>query len=119
MGVYKRIKSIVILHFKSVLLLINDSEAFFPSSTLTNRIIHTPDGRELTNQELHNIEYFTIESDNLTSWHITTVQKRTQGVKYPTLKTKKVNDHTVLWFLMAVRDATKLEVIPKTQEYHI
>ena len=78
-----------------------------------------PDGRELTNQELHNIEYFTIESDNLTSWHITTVQKRTQGVKYPTLKTKKVNDHTVLWFLMAVRDATKLEVIPKTQEYHI
>jgi hypothetical protein len=89
---------------------------FFPSSTLS-RIIHTPDDRELTNQELHNIEHFTIESDNLTSWHITTVQKRTGGVKYPSLKTKKVNDHTVLWFLMAVRDATKLEVMPKTQEY--
>jgi hypothetical protein len=91
---------------------------FFPSSTLS-RIIHTPDGRDLTNQELHNIEHFTIQTGNLTSWHITTLQKRTLGVRYPTLKTKKVNEHAFLWFLMAVRDATKLEVLPKSQEYQL
>lgn len=88
---------------------------FFPGLKFS-RIVHTPTGRDLTNQELHNIDHFTLEK-NLNQWHITLVQKSIHGAKYPSLKTKRVNNNSILWFLMAIRYPTMLESMPKTQEY--
>jgi hypothetical protein len=90
---------------------------FFPGLILS-RVIHTPAGRDLTNAELHNIEHFTLEK-NLTDWHVTLSQKRSQGITYPTLKTNKVTDDAVLWFVMAISDVNKLELMPKTQQYQL
>jgi hypothetical protein len=91
---------------------------FFPGLTFS-RIIHTPDGKDLTNEELHTIDHFTLQKENLTKWHVTSLEKRTQGIQYSQLKTKKVNDDAYLWFLMAIPDASKLEIMPKTQEYRL
>ena len=91
---------------------------FFPGLTFS-RIIHTPDGEDLTNEELHTNDHFTLEKENLLKWHITPLEKNTKGIRYPTLKTKRVNDDAVLWFVMAIPDPNKLEVMPRTQEYRL
>jgi hypothetical protein len=88
---------------------------FFPGLRFS-KIVHTPTGIDLTNQESHNIDHFTLD-ENMNRWHVTLVQKSDLDTRYPSLKTKKVNNNSFFWFLMAVRDPTMLEVMPKTQEY--
>lgn len=95
-----------------------DQILFFPG-LMFSRIIHTPKGRDLLDKELHNLDHFSLVKENLTDWHITLLQKRTQGIRYPTQKTKRVNDNVFLWFLLAIRDAGKLEPMPKTHEYRL
>jgi hypothetical protein len=86
---------------------------FFPGLNFS-RIIHTPDGRDLTpNHTANNITHFTLES-NFIDWHIKPVQKE---IRYPSQKTRRVNDDVFLWFVMGIPDVTKLESMPKTQEY--
>ena len=41
---------------------------FFPGLKFS-RIIHTPDGRDLTNREVHNIKHFTLDPD-FSRWHV-------------------------------------------------
>lgn len=91
---------------------------FFPGLKFS-RIIHTPTGKDLKNEELHNIDHFTLENKNLSRWHVTLVQKSIQGIRYPILRTKAVNDNAFLWFLMAIKDHTALESMPRTQEYRL
>lgn len=86
---------------------------FFPGLTFS-RVIHAPDNRDLTG-ELHNIEHFTLEH-NLTDWHIKLIQSE---ARYPTQKTRKVNDNVFLWFVMGIPEVNKLEPMPKTQEYQL
>lgn len=86
---------------------------FFPGLTFS-RIVHTPDGRDLSlDEKANNIAHFTLES-NFIDWHIKPVQKE---IRYPTQRTRKVNDDVFLWFVMGIPDVTKLEPMPKTQEY--
>lgn len=49
-------------------------------------------------------------------WHIT-LKQRKEGVKYSTQRTRKINNEVYLWFVMALRDVTKFEPMPRTQEY--
>lgn len=85
---------------------------FFPGLKFS-RIIHTPDGRDLTNREIHNIKHFSLERD-FSHWHIKAVQNK---IKYPIQRTKKLNESIFLWFVMGIPDVSKLEPMPKTQEY--
>jgi hypothetical protein len=85
-----------------------DRTIFFPGLTFS-RVIHTPDGRDLTNGEADNIEHTTLVK-NFVDCHVclSNVHK-----KYPKLKTKKINDHVFLWFVMAILDRHKLGLMPK------
>ena len=85
----------------------------FPVLTFS-RVIHAPDNRDLTGK-LHNIEHFTLVR-NLTNWHIKLIQRE---AKYDTQNTRKVNDNVFLWFVMGISDISKLESMPKTQEYQL
>lgn len=87
---------------------------FFPGLTFS-RVIRSPDGRDIPDSELHNIDHFTLE-ENLRKWHIT-LKQRNDGVKYSTQRTRKVNNEVYLWFVMALRETTKFESMPRTQEY--
>jgi hypothetical protein len=87
---------------------------FFPPSTLT-RIKFTSEGRELTT-EVHTIEHFTLE-ENFTDWHITLSQRETQNIRYPTIRTTKMNHDVYLWFIIAIPYPTRLESMPRTQQY--
>src|SRR5215208_1345084 len=57
--------------------------------------------------------HFTFES-NFIDWHIKPMQKE---IRYSTQRTRKVNDHVFLWFVMGIPNVTKLESMPRTQEY--
>jgi hypothetical protein len=87
---------------------------FFPPSTLT-RVVYTPNGKGLTS-ERYNIEHFTLEED-FTNWHITLYQKLTENIRYPTIRTTMVSHDVFLWFIMAIPHPTRLEPMPKTQQY--
>lgn len=78
-------------------------------------MIRSPDGRDIPNSEIHNIDHFTLE-ENLRKWHVM-LEQRNEGVKYSTQRTRKVNNEVYLWFVMALRDVTKFEPVPRTQEY--
>jgi len=51
---------------------------FFPGLNFS-RIKHTPDGKDLAASEIHNMDHLTLEK-NLTDWHVTLDEKRTQGI---------------------------------------
>ena len=87
---------------------------FFPGLTFS-RVIRSPDGRDIPHSEIHNIDHFTLE-ENLRKWHVT-LKQRNEGVKYSRQRTRKVNNEAYLWFVMALRDVTKFEPMPRTQEY--
>ncbi|MGA7975928.1 MAG: hypothetical protein WB975_01715 [Nitrososphaeraceae archaeon] len=79
---------------------------FFPGLKFS-RIIHTPDGRDLTNREVHNIKHFTLDPD-FSRWHVKAVEDR---IKYPSLRTKKIDNNVLLWFVLGMPDVSKLEPI--------
>lgn len=89
---------------------------FFPGLRLS-RVTHTPDGIDLRLEDLHNVDHFTLEKENLTDWHLTLLQKKEKGTRYGRLQTKKIGHKTFLWFLMALQRATQLESMPNKQRY--
>jgi len=88
---------------------------FFPGSTTPSRVVLVSDDRNFTTENIDNIEHFTLEK-NFVDWHVRFSQRKK---KYPTQKTKRINDNVFLWFVMAISDQNKLEVMPKTQEYRL
>jgi hypothetical protein len=91
-----------------------DRTIFFPGLTFS-RVAHTPDDRDLTSDEVDDIEHFTLEK-NFVDWH---VRLSDRNKKYHKLKTKKINDNVMLWFVMAISDRHKLELMPKIREYEL
>ncbi len=89
---------------------------FFPSSR-TIRVTHTPYGEDL-NSKCHNIDHITLEN-NLTEWHVTLIEKAISEIRYGSLRTKSLQDNICLWCVIGVKDVSKLELMPRTQEYRL
>jgi hypothetical protein len=89
---------------------------FFPGLNMA-RVKHSPDNKEVLD-EIHNIDHLTLES-NLKTWHVSLREKKDKGIKYPRMKPAKISEGVLLWFVMAVPSAKKLEPMPKSQEYII
>ncbi len=62
----------------------------------------------------HHFDHLTLES-NLRRYHLTLLEKETQGIKYEKMNTKFVGKDMILWFVMGVQSADKLEAAPRTQ----
>jgi hypothetical protein len=89
-----------------------DRIIFFPGLNFS-RLIYTPDGSDVINNA-HNLEHFTLERD-FSRWHI----KTDSEIWYPAERTKRVNSNTFLWFVMGIPNASKLEPMPRTQEFKL
>jgi hypothetical protein len=89
-----------------------DKIIFFPGTTIS-RVIHTLDGKQMTNGVTHNIEHLTLQ-ENFTNWHFKLQQKKT---KYSNQKTRKLDNDVILWFVMGIQRPSMLEPMPMTQEY--
>lgn len=63
---------------------------------------------------VHHFDHLTLES-NLRTYHLTLLEKETQGIKYQKMNTKFVSKDMILWFVMGVQSANKLEAAPRTQ----
>jgi hypothetical protein len=87
---------------------------FFPGLSFS-RVVHTPDGRGLANDEIDNVEHMTLEK-NLIDWHVRLVCR---NKKYTSQKTRRIKDNVFLWFVMAIPNCLKLEPMPKTQAYKL
>jgi hypothetical protein len=91
----------------------NDRLIFFPGHT-DLRMIRAKDKPILSEGLLHHFDHLTLES-NLRTYHLTLLEKENQGTRYEKMNTKFVDKDLILWFVMGVQSADKLEAAPRTQ----
>lgn len=86
---------------------------FFPGH-IDLRMTWAKDRPILSEGLLHHFDHLTLES-NLRTYHLTLLEKETQGTKYQKMNTKFLGKDMILWFVMGVQSADKLEEAPTTQ----
>lgn len=86
---------------------------FFPGH-VDRRMTWAGDRSVLGAGILQHFDHLTLES-NLRTYHLTVLEKETQGIKYKRMNTKFVSKDMILWFVMGVQSADKLEAAPTTQ----
>lgn len=59
-----------------------------------------------------NINHFTLEK-SFAKWHVTTDEKKENGIKFPNQKTKKIDENNWLWFVFKIAGSNKLERCPQ------
>jgi hypothetical protein len=91
----------------------NERLIFFPGQ-IDLRMTWAKDRPVLSEGLLHHFDHLTLES-NLRTYHLTLLEKQTQGAKYERMNTKFVGKDMILWFVMGVQSADKLEEAPRTQ----
>ena len=91
----------------------NQRLIFFPGH-IDRRMTWAKDRPILSEGLLHHFDHLTLES-SLRTYHLTLIEKATQGIKYEKMNTKFVGKDMILWFVMGVQSADKLEVAPRTQ----
>lgn len=78
---------------------------FFPSGNF--EIINS----NTTAQQVLQIDHFSLEQ-SLTKWHIKLKEGMKQDVKLPSMKTWKINDQLLLWFVLRASSMSSFEKAP-------
>jgi hypothetical protein len=89
---------------------------FFPG--ITNRqLLNSSDHIDLTDKN-HFVDHYSLE-ESLRTYHLTLVNKRQTGAKYPKMNTIRVKENMFLWLCFGIKSADMLETAPKTQEIRL
>jgi hypothetical protein len=87
---------------------------FFPG-IIPKKLVESPADQDFLRNHLAHVDHLSLE-ENWRNWHISLLEKETQGYRLKNKNTKKVSENLFLWFVMAVRTVDKLEKMPKKQE---
>ncbi len=88
---------------------------FFPGH-IDLRMTWAKDRPILSEGLLHHFDHLTLESD-MRTYHLTLLEKETQGIKYEKMNTKFLGKAMILWFVMGVQSADKLEELQELKHF--